>query len=143
MIETATMEMARSMTAQNSYQGDWPRVLCVCTAGLLRSPTLAWVLSNPPYNCNTRAAGSEPAYALVSVDQVLLNWARIVVFVNPENHEQVMERKLTMPGQVFVLNVPDSFAFRDPRLVEAIKAELKSAGFPESHKPNDEQRGTT
>ena len=28
------------------------RVLCVCSAGMLRSATMAWVLSNSPYNFN-------------------------------------------------------------------------------------------
>ena len=132
MIETATLEMARSMTAQNQYQGEWPRVLCVCSAGLLRSPTLAWVLSNPPYNCNTRAAGSHPEYGLVVVDQVLLNWARAVVFANAENHERTLDRKLTLPGKVYVLNVPDRFQYRDPKLIAYINAELEAAGFPKA-----------
>ena len=130
--ETATLEMWRSRNAQNRYQGDWPRVLCVCSAGLLRSPTLAWVLSNEPYNCNTRAAGSHKEYALVPLDQVLCNWARIVVFVNSENHGRAMAIGLNMPSEVYVLDVPDRFAFRDPQLVEAIRAGLKSAGFPEA-----------
>lgn len=134
MIETATLEMARSYTAQNNYQGDWPRVLCVCSAGLLRSPTLAWVLSNEPYNCNTRAAGSHPEYGLVVVDSVLLNWARIVVFANPENHERVLDRGLELPGKVYVLNVPDQYAYRDPKLVKAIHAELERVGFPRAAK---------
>ena len=128
----ATQEMQRSMNSKNQYQGDWPRVLCVCSAGLLRSPTLAWVLSNEPYNCNTRAAGSHHEYALVPVDQVLLNWARAVVFVNEENHERTRSLKLTMPGEVYVLNVPDRFAFRDPQLVKSIRAGLETAGFPKS-----------
>lgn len=122
--------MARSMNAQNQWQGDWPRVLCVCSAGLLRSPTLAWVLSNAPYNCNVRCAGSHPEYALVPVDQVLLDWARRVVFVNPENHERVLSRKLALSKEVFVMNVPDRFEFRAPKLVKAIMAGLESVGFP-------------
>jgi predicted protein tyrosine phosphatase len=130
MIETATLEMARSMTAQNHYQGEWPRVLCVCSAGLLRSPTLAWVLSNEPYYCNTRAAGSHPEYGLVVVDQVLLNWAGRVVFANPENHERVVTRKLTLPANVYILEVPDRFPYRHPELVQAIRAELERVGFP-------------
>lgn len=131
MIDCTT-EMSRSLNAQNQYQGDWLRVLCVCSAGLLRSPTLAWVLSNEPYNCNTRAAGSHPEYGLVVVDQVLLNWAQAVVFVNPENHQRVLERKLSLPSEVYVLNVPDRFAFRDPELVVSIRRELDAAGFPKA-----------
>lgn len=131
-LDSATLEMVRSRNALNRFQGEWPRVLCVCSAGLLRSPTLAWVLSNAPYNCNTRAAGSHREYALIPVDQVLLNWAQRVVFVNPENHDRVERMKLTLPREVYVLNVPDRFAFRDPKLVKAIRAELEIAEFPQA-----------
>src|SRR5689334_709068 len=106
-MDTATQQMMRSRNAKNCFQGDWPRVLCVCSAGLLRSPTLAWVLSNDPYNCNTRAAGSHAEYALVPLDQVLIDWADAVVFVNQENHQRAMQLKLRLPDETYVLNVPD------------------------------------
>lgn len=127
---SATNEMMRSATALNHYQGDFPRVLCVCSGGLLRSPTLAWVLSNAPYNCNTRAAGSHHEYALVPVDQVLLNWARYVVFVNTENLDRTLEMKLRVPNSRFVLDIPDRYAFRDTKLIEAMRAALKAHDFP-------------
>lgn len=127
-----TMQMFRSENSKNQYQGEWPRVLCVCSAGLLRSPTLAYVLSNAPYNCNTRAAGSHPEYALICVDQVLIDWADHVVFVNEENFDRVNMRGLTVGDKAFVLNVPDSFGYREPALIKAILRELDSAGFPKS-----------
>jgi predicted protein tyrosine phosphatase len=130
MIETATMEMARSMVSKNDYQGDWPRVLCVCSAGLLRSPTLAYVLSNAPYNCNTRAAGSHPEYGLVVADQVLMNWAQHVVFVNAENFDRVNMRKLETGATVWVLDIPDNYGYREPGLIAAIESELQRVGFP-------------
>lgn len=135
MIETATLEMARSMNAKNHWQGEWPRVLCVCSAGLLRSPTLAWVLSNKPYNCNTRAAGSHPEYGLVVVDPVLLHWADHVVFANEENYERVQARGLKLPESVFVLDVPDRFAYRDPKLIEIIRGLLEQHKFPHYQAP--------
>lgn len=108
----------------NPYQGNFPRVLCVCSAGLLRSPTLAWVLSQEPFNCNTRAAGSEPDFALVPVDEVLISWADHIVFVN-ESNERSVKKQFSLDGkQTTTLNVPDSFSFRDPSLVEAIKKQL-------------------
>lgn len=131
MMDSATDEMARSMTAQNHYQGDWPRVLCVCSAGLLRSPTLAWVLSNEPYNCNTRAAGSHKEYALVPLDQVLCNWARFIVFVNEENFERAKGMKLALP-KTYVLNVPDRFPYRHDELIRAIRTEIDATDFKEA-----------
>ena len=49
--------MNRIANSTNPFQKDYKRVLCVCSAGLLRSPTAAYVLSQAPYNYNTRAAG--------------------------------------------------------------------------------------
>ena len=49
--------MNRLGNSKNPYQGDFKKVLCVCSAGLLRSPTAAWVLSNAPFNFNTREIG--------------------------------------------------------------------------------------
>lgn len=129
-VMDATLQMMRSRNAANSFQGEWPRVLCVCSAGLLRSPTLAWVLSNPPYNCNTRAAGSHHEYALVPIDQVLCDWATAVIFVNSENYKRAEALKLNLPEETYVLNVPDKYPFRHPELVSAIHEELKNAGFP-------------
>src|SRR3954469_23118718 len=67
----------------------FPRVLCLCSAGMLRSATLAWILSNPPYNRNTRNAGVASEYALICVDQVLLEWADEIVCVEEEHHKYI------------------------------------------------------
>lgn len=132
---SATAQMWRSANAKNSFQGPWPRVLTVCSAGLLRSPTLAWVLSNEPYNCNVRPAGSHHEYALVPIDQVLCDWAQRVVFVNPENYHRTQRLGLKLPDAVYVLNVPDRYEFRNAELVKAIHAELEKASFPKTPQP--------
>ncbi len=113
----------------NPNQGDMLRTLVVCSAGLLRSPTLAWILSNPPFNHNTRAAGSVRNFALVHADDVLLTWADLVVFVSWENHH---DTKIFFPEElaqkmVIVLDIPDEFRTRDPKLVEIATAQLHEA----------------
>ena len=52
----------------NGFQGKFRRALCVCSAGLLRSPTLAEILSQAPYNFNTRAVGITKEFALIPID---------------------------------------------------------------------------
>lgn len=119
--------------ALNPYQGNWPRVLCVCSAGLLRSPTIAWVLSNPPYNCNTRAAGVTAEYALVPVDECLLTWAQRIVCASPEHAEIIDERLKEFELEeriVHRLNIPDDYRTRDPELIRKIGVELDRIGFP-------------
>lgn len=122
----------------NPYQGDYKRVLCVCSAGLLRSPTAAVVLSQEPYNYNTRAVGIETEHALVPVDTALLKWADEIVVMTPEHKDRIeymLDKFLkndTHPKEVVLLDIPDSYAYRDPELIKLIKerydASLRVAG---------------
>lgn len=111
-------EMNRMYNCKNPYQGKYKRVLCVCSAGLLRSPTTALVLANEPFNYNTRAAGLDTDHALIAVDDVLLEWADEIVCMTKS---QEGELKLKTDKLVVCLNIPDSFAYRDSRLVTLIK----------------------
>ncbi len=113
--------MNRLANATNNFQGKYKRVLCVCSAGLLRSPTTAVILSQPPYNYNTRAAGLTKEFALVPVDRVLLHWADEIVCMNSEQAEELREL-LKTEKPVVVLNIEDSYEYRNPELIEQIKA---------------------
>lgn len=119
------VSMNRLANAQNPYQGDHHRVLCVCSAGLLRSPTAAVVLSQPPFNFNTRAAGLAKDYALIVVDEVLLEWADEVVCMSDDQEEELRERTLK---PITCLNVPDRFEYRDQGLVNLIVEEYTRKG---------------
>lgn len=124
--------MNRKANAFNPYQGNYPKVLCVCSAGLLRSPTTAMVLSQEPYNFNTRAAGLTPEFALVPVDEVLLYWADQIVCMTEDQETELNELvKNNVKGKkaptVICLNIEDSFEYRDPVLVEAIKKNYDAA----------------
>jgi predicted protein tyrosine phosphatase len=112
--------MNRLANASNIYQGKYKRVLCVCSAGLLRSPTAAYVLSQEPYNFNTRAAGLTKEFALVPVDRVLLHWADEIVCMNDQQAEQLRDM-LEEETPIVVLNIEDNYRYRDPELIEAIK----------------------
>ena len=115
--------MNRLGNSKNPYQGELKKVLCVCSAGLLRSPTAAWVLSNPPFNFNTRACGYNDEYALVVLDEVLLHWADEVVVMD-RKQEKVVRDVFNYKGLVHVLNVPDDYSYRDPELVELMTGKL-------------------
>jgi predicted protein tyrosine phosphatase len=120
------MSRNRIQTAANPYQGERERVLCVCSAGLLRSPTLAYVLQQEPYNKNTRAVGSTPTFALVKLDEVLIAWAQTIVFVNRENLiEASMYFSDELEGkEIITLDIPDEYEAFDPKLIEIIKEQL-------------------
>ena len=61
----------------NEYQGNYTRTLCVCSAGLLRSPTTAAVLQKE-FGRNTRSAGTMD-YALIPISEALIMWADEIV----------------------------------------------------------------
>ena len=114
---------------KNPNQGKAKKVLCVCSAGLLRSPTLAWILSNEPFNYNTRAVGTSSEYALIVLDGVQLQWADAVVFVDEDNFivARYDNAELIDNMEHHVLKIPDMFQFRHPKLVEAATQQLKEA----------------
>lgn len=115
--------MNRLGNAKNSHQGDFKRVPCVCSAGVLRSPTAALVLSSDPFNYNTRAAGLDEDFALILVDKVLLAWADEVVCMEPA---QAMALNEMTEKPVFCLDIEDDFKYRDPALMKLIAERYNS-----------------
>ena len=107
--------------AKNEYQTDVKKVLCICSAGLLRSPTTAVVLSQEPYNYNTRAAGIVEEYALVPVDEVLIHWADEIVCVEPRIETLLRDEFDVNDKHIVTLDLPDMFEYRNPVLIELIK----------------------
>lgn len=115
-VQTMSL-MNRKGNASNPYQGKYKRVLCVCSAGLLRSPTAALVLSKEPFNYNTRAAGLSEEYALIQVDDVLLEWCDEIVCMD-EKQEAVLRESTHKP--IHNLKISDNFEYRDKGLMEMI-----------------------
>lgn len=106
----------------NKYQGKAQKVLCVCSAGLLRSPTAASVL-HQDFGFNTRSCGHSQEYALIPISEALIEWADGVVFVNQENFDALSEtaKARVSEKEVTILNVPDEYCYNDPALRAIIK----------------------
>lgn len=112
------MRFNRLHNCKNPYQGNFKKVLCVCSAGLLRSPTAAVVLSQEPFNFNTRACGVSQGHALIPLDEVLLEWADEIVCFEQE-HVEVLAEKTAK--EIVCLDIPDMYEYRNPELVEMIR----------------------
>lgn len=120
----------RLANVHNYFQGESKRILCVCSAGLLRSPTAAFVLSSEPFNFNTRAAGITSEYALIPVDQVLIEWADEIVCME-ETHAvgvKSLLQEFSKSAPIITLNIQDMYGYRDPSLVELISSRYKELG---------------
>lgn len=106
----------------NSYQGKTKKVLCVCSAGLLRSATLQNFLIRE-YGYNVRNCGTDESYALIPMSEALAEWADEIVFVNKSNFERVKAelKELNLLDRCYVLDIPDIYSFNQPELVEICK----------------------
>lgn len=116
--------MNRLSNCHNRYQGKYQRALCVCSAGLLRSPTAAFVLSQEPYNWNTRAVGVTKDYALIHIDEVHVAWADIILCMGLEQELYISQNFNVDGTPIYNLNIPDDFTYRDPELIEIIKSRI-------------------
>lgn len=120
----------RMWNSSNPHQGKYLKCLTVCSAGLLRSPTAALVLSQEPFNFNTRCVGIEKDFALIPIDDVVLAWADIIVCMTQDHEDELM----TMTNKpIYNLNIQDSFAYRDDKLMWLIKEK-----FTELYKGQDD-----
>jgi predicted protein tyrosine phosphatase len=106
----------------NQYQGDYKRVLTVCSAGILRSATAAHILCQEPYNFNTRNVGAAP-YALIPLTDDLIIWADEVVCMQNEHKVHVLNKMMEMDlyKPIVVLDIEDIYEYRNPTLVRLIK----------------------
>ena len=124
--------MNRLGNAYNPCQGKERKVLCLCSAGLLRSPTAANVL-HQKYGYNTRAAGVTTGYALIPVDDVLLAWADEIVCVEPSVRDELFSDygepvPEEIAKKITVLDIPDNFSWNDPKLCELIIEQYQEVG---------------
>lgn len=124
----------------NAYQGKHKKVLTVCSAGCLRSPTAAHILSSAPWNFNTRCAGTSSEYAIIPVTEALVTWADVIVCMDSEqvNFINEMQNKLAQDVRgmygydyklVHNLDIEDAYEYRNPKLVEIMTEKFKEL-FP-------------
>lgn len=114
---------------RNPYQGDYRRVVTVCSGGCLRSPTAAVVLAGDPWNCNTRSAGLSDDFAINQFDDVLFNWADEIVVMEQHMKKEIQRRYPNDNKPIISLGILDSFSYRDSGLIARIKdkyAELRT-----------------
>ena len=130
MIDMSVPLASRNQLAncKNPFQGTTKKVLTVCSAGLLRSPTAAFVL-HKEYGFNCRPAGIVHEYALVPVTEALIFWADEIVFMEDghlQDFRTMFEEKSSFArakveaGEFQVLNIPDTYSWMDEELQKLI-----------------------
>lgn len=112
----------------NQYQGSGKRLLFVCSAGLLRSPTAADVATRMGFNA--RSCGSSN-YALIPLSVNLILWADSIVFVEQSNYEEAVgtftpvDYHEDIISKAVVWNLPDEYERNDTWLVDRIEDKMR------------------
>lgn len=120
----------RLHNCKNPHQGRAKKVLAVCSAGLLRSPTVAARLIARGYNA--RSCGADSSFALIPLDPVLVEWADEILVM--DDYQKRLVRGCWTAASVIdkpihTLNIPDSFGYMDSELVSLVDAALDSLGL--------------
>ena len=124
----------------NAYQGMHKKVLTVCSAGCLRSPTAAHILSSEPWNFNTRCVGTSKEYAIVPISDALIAWADVILVMDSDMVKHVNDMQVELASnydstfemdykQVINLEIEDEYDYRQPELVEIMTEKFKEL-FP-------------
>lgn len=129
MTQTLTDQIFKlSAPYNNPHQGKDPRILFVCSAGLLRSATGANLLAKKGYN--TRNCGTH-VYALIPLSVNLIAWADHIIFVNKENHNKALTEfqdnpwLQTLTDKSIVLDVQDEYNYNHPELIKILEEQLE------------------
>ena len=103
-----------------SAQTEQPRLVFVCSAGMLRSATGAKAFANR--GCNTRSCGTH-SYALIPLSANLIAWADRIYFAAEENWHRAQatfsghpDLLATLQDKAQVCRIPDVHDYDAPEL---------------------------
>jgi predicted protein tyrosine phosphatase len=93
------------------------KVLFICNQNRHRSPTAAEVFRG---KFETRSAG---LYSDKPVSAKELAWADVIVVMEEEQRVELSKRfpELVLKKKIISLNVPDTFFYKQPELIELLK----------------------
>lgn len=114
---------------KNQYQGDYPRWLYVCSAGMLRSATGATTAAK--YDINARSCGTS-SVALIPLSVNLIAWAERIIFVHGFNFLEAKQTFFDEPhiynlmnSKAFVMDLDDDYEYMYPHLVKKFEEDIK------------------
>ena len=111
-----------------------PKVLFVCTANLQRSPTAEDLFQNWNGVWETKSAGTAPFAGRNRLTQQLVDWADLIIAMEPHHAEHIQTHFRTNPDKIRVLNIRDRYFRNEPELVLELKR--KVTPILETWKPN-------
>ena len=129
MTKTEEIFKSNGCPYNDRSQGNDLRVVFVCSAGLLRSPSAARIAGE--YGINARSAGSHLHYALTPLSANLIKWAHWVVFMNSENKFEIAQKILDtdllelMRDKSIVWNIEDTYNYMEESLEWILRKKIE------------------
>lgn len=96
------------------------KVLFVCTANLQRSPTAENLFQAWKGMWEAKSAGIMPDPNSNPLTQKLIDWADVIIVMEPTHSQYIRANFQHGTGKVHVLNIPDIYFRDDPELVRAL-----------------------
>jgi len=119
--ETVQRQSEIPFMAEGQSMAPQLKVLFVCDANRLRSPTAEAIFTGRPH-VDVKSAGLAPqATAPLKVD--LLEWADLI-FVMEKRHRNIIQsrfKEIYQHKRIVCLYIPDDFEFMDPELIALLE----------------------
>lgn len=100
------------------------KVLFVCTGNFQRSPTGESLFQNWKGKVQTKSAGTDPVPGGTPLSQELVDWADLILCMEPEHAAYVKEYFKCDPAKLKVLNIADRYYRGDPELIRELERKV-------------------
>ena len=100
------------------------KVLFVCTANLQRSPTAEKLFQGWKSNWEAKSAGIMPEPGGTALSQALIDWADLVIVMEPIHSQYIRENFQCGSDKIKVLNIPDRYFREDPELIRELRRKV-------------------
>ncbi|MGO9643753.1 MAG: phosphotyrosine protein phosphatase [Candidatus Bathyarchaeia archaeon] len=100
------------------------KVLFVCTANLQRSPTAEKLFQGWKDTWESKSAGIMPDSEVTPLSQVLIDWADLVIVMEPIHSQYIHANFQCNPNKIYVLNIADRYFREDPELIRELRRKV-------------------
>jgi len=101
--------------------GTLRKVLFVCTANLDRSPTAEHLFNGWEGRWEAKSAGIRPSFGGNPLSQELVDWADLILAMEPVHSQFIRVNYKCDPNRVHVLGVSDLYLRDDPELIQELQ----------------------
>ena len=102
------------------------KVLFVCTANLQRSPTAEKLFQGWKGTWEAKSAGIMPEPDCKPLSQKLIDWADLIIVMEPMHSQYIEAQYQRSAGKIHVLNIADVYFRDDPKLKRELLKKVPS-----------------